>query len=191
MELGFGHLLFLIYCIGYYTLHSLMASNMMKSIIKLYPQKYRLLFNFIAIITILPGIPLFKSMERGTYSMPAIVLVIMGVILALIGLGIILVALLNYDLKEFTGLGKVKQNEELRINGLNKYVRHPLYTGTFLLVWGLYLGKMEGNFLIIALVTSVYIYLGTMLEERKLIAEFGEDYLAYKKQVPMFFPKLF
>ena len=192
MNLGFAFLLFLAYCITYYAIHSLMASNYMKSKIKLSSQAYRLLFNFIAIVTLLPGIIPFRMMTQvSSVEMDQpIWLFYLGMAYAAIGGVIVLIALKNYDLLEFSGLGKAKPNETLQRNGLNKFVRHPLYTGTFLLVWGIYLATMEANFLIIACVTTIYIYIGTKLEERKLVEQFGENYLKYKKEVPMFFPRI-
>lgn len=192
MNLGYAYFIFLVYCVTYYAIHSIMASDFMKSKINWSPQAYRLLFNFIAIITLLPGIIPFRMLTQvssETLNYPAW-LFYLGVAYASVGTVIILLALKNYDLLEFSGLGKAKPNEDLRVNGLNKFVRHPLYSGIFLLVWGMYLATMEANFSIIAAVTSIYIYFGTKLEERKLVDQFGEKYLKYRKEVPMFVPKI-
>jgi protein-S-isoprenylcysteine O-methyltransferase Ste14 len=42
--------------------------------------------------------------------------------------------------------------------------------------------------LVSKLVLSVYIIIGTLLEEQKLIREIGEPYRAYRKKVPMLIP---
>ncbi len=160
----------------------------MKTKLNWSPQAYRLLFNFVATITLIPGVLILKSIGQISYSEFDIAIVVVGTLLGLLGLSIIIIALTNYDLLAFSGLGKEKPNEKLRVNGLNKHVRHPLYSGIFLLVWGIYIGMLNWNFLIIAVVTSAYIYIGTRLEERKLIEQFGTDYEGYMKRVPMFFP---
>jgi protein-S-isoprenylcysteine O-methyltransferase Ste14 len=35
---------------------------------------------------------------------------------------------------------------------------------------------------------TVYIIIGTKLEEKKLVLEFGEAYIKYQKEVPMLIP---
>jgi protein-S-isoprenylcysteine O-methyltransferase Ste14 len=37
-------------------------------------------------------------------------------------------------------------------------------------------------------VLSVYLYVGTFFEERRLVREFGDDYRAYQRQVPRLIP---
>jgi protein-S-isoprenylcysteine O-methyltransferase Ste14 len=37
-------------------------------------------------------------------------------------------------------------------------------------------------------VLSAYLIIGTLLEEKRLVAEFGEEYRDYQEQVPMFLP---
>ena len=161
----------------------------MKSIIKLSPQPYRLLFNAIAVVSLIPGFFIAKTLVTNSHSTPSTLLFYLGIVMAVAGLLIVLFALKNYDILEFTGLGKANPNEKLRITGLNRYVRHPLYTGVFLVVWGIFIATMQMKFLIIAVVTTIYIYIGTKLEERKLLEVFGEDYVRYKEKIGMFFPR--
>lgn len=71
------------------------------------------------------------------------------------------------------------------------YVRHPLYTGTFLVVWGLFLKDATLKTLIMAICLTIYTLIGIYFEEKKLISSFGDDYLAYRRRVPMLFPKIF
>ncbi|MGB6970657.1 MAG: hypothetical protein WBD61_00710, partial [Desulfobulbales bacterium] len=66
------------------------------------------------------------------------------------------------------------------------YVRHPWYSGAILLVW--VFGIVTDVSLVSKLVLSVYIIIGTLLEEQKLIREIGEPYRAYRKKVPMLIP---
>ncbi|MEI6143491.1 MAG: hypothetical protein WCP85_29715 [Mariniphaga sp.] len=42
--------------------------------------------------------------------------------------------------------------------------------------------------IIVNLVLTVYIIIGTFLEEKKLVLEFGETYIQYQKEVPMIVP---
>jgi protein-S-isoprenylcysteine O-methyltransferase Ste14 len=37
-------------------------------------------------------------------------------------------------------------------------------------------------------VLTIYVIIGTKLEERKLVLEFGDTYIQYQKEVPMLIP---
>lgn len=79
----------------------------------------------------------------------------------------------------------------LELGGLNRFVRHPLYLGTLLFVWGLFFVFPFLNGLLACIVITVYTIVGARLEEKKLVKQFGEQYVLYKKQVPMIVPGLF
>ena len=80
---------------------------------------------------------------------------------------------------------------ELKISGIHRYVRHPLYTGTIMVVWGFYFLFPYLNNLIAVILLTLYVLIGLRFEERKLIAEFGALYLDYKKMVPSLIPDVF
>ena len=63
--------------------------------------------------------------------------------------------------------------------------RHPWYLAVFILLWARDFTLAR---LMINVVLSAYLLVGTLLEERKLIIEFGEKYKAYQRQVSMFIP---
>ena len=77
---------------------------------------------------------------------------------------------------------------ELKINGIHRFVRHPLYTGTIMVVWGFYFVFPYLNNLIAVVLLTLYVIVGIRFEERKLIAEFGDQYLDYRKKVPPLVP---
>ena len=77
---------------------------------------------------------------------------------------------------------------ELKINGIHRFVRHPLYTGTILVVWGFFFVFPYLNNLIAVVLLTGYVIVGIRFEEKKLIAEFGEQYIHYMKKVPSLFP---
>jgi protein-S-isoprenylcysteine O-methyltransferase Ste14 len=66
-------------------------------------------------------------------------------------------------------------------------VRHPLYLGVIIFIW---CNMFSTTDLVINSVLTVYIFIGTLLEEKKLILEFGDSYIQYKKEVPMIVPFL-
>lgn len=64
-------------------------------------------------------------------------------------------------------------------------VRHPWYAGGILIVWG---RNLDMAAILTNLVITGYFIIGAYLEERKLLVEFGEEYIDYQRQVSMLFP---
>lgn len=69
-----------------------------------------------------------------------------------------------------------------------KFMRHPLYAGFIIAFWAA--PQMSVGHLLFAIATTGYILIGIFLEERDLIAVFGDRYRAYSAHVGMFWPKL-
>ena len=79
-------------------------------------------------------------------------------------------------------------SKELKLDGIHRYVRHPLYLGTLLFIWGLvFIFPMLNNFIAAVMITG-YVLIGIRLEEKKLLVEFGSSYGDYISRVPMLVP---
>ena len=80
--------------------------------------------------------------------------------------------------------------EEMAYDGIYRFMRHPQYTGIFLAVFGqLVHWPTIPTLLLSPFIVMLYVGLARR-EERRMIEKFGHDYLAYQKNVGMFFPHL-
>lgn len=69
-----------------------------------------------------------------------------------------------------------------------RYVRHPLYLGWALAFWAT--PTMTVGHLLFAGSLTIYMVAAAMVEERDLVAHFGHHYETYRRNVPMFVPRV-
>jgi len=74
----------------------------------------------------------------------------------------------------------------LSIRGPYRWVRHPLYAFTLILLWSY--PDLTADRLLLNVLWTIWIFTGSVLEERDLVSVFGESYREYQRQVPMLLP---
>jgi len=153
---------------------------------------YRLYYTVFAFVGL--AIILFYQITILSYRIftPTTVSSVLGIIIAFSGLLIMSICILKYfmQLSGVKGLIENRTSNELMITGIHKIVRHPLYTGTFIFIWGLLVIFPVASLLIADAIITIYTLIGLRFEEMKLEKEFGEAYRLYKQKVPMLMPKL-
>lgn len=184
-------------------LHSLTAMRALKDALRrwlgdrAYAGFYRLLYNLLAVVSILPLLWVLATQvsptEMWRWSRPGLYLALAIQLLALVGLGI---SLLQTDVWRFIGLSQVIRYLQgapepdppasFVSSGTYALVRHPLYLFSLLLLWFTPVVTLD-RFLFNVLAT-VYFWLGSLHEERRLRAEFGETYRQYQQSVPYLIP---
>jgi len=79
------------------------------------------------------------------------------------------------------------QPPKLTIEGPYRLVRHPFYSFAIVALWASPVLSLDR--LVLNCLFTAWIVFGATLEERDLLAEFGEDYKLYQRAVPMFIPR--
>jgi len=180
----------------YYLIHSILASLAVKTwVARRWPGSmpwYRLFFNIMASVLILPplylmfiasGDPVWAWRGAWFYMANGIAL------LAVFGF---FFSLRFYDGSEFIGLRqlrerqqRVEDQESFQLSPLHYHVRHPWYFLGLLIIWT---RDMPPGILLTAILATVYFVIGSYLEERKLMAYYGDVYRQYQRMVPALIP---
>jgi methanethiol S-methyltransferase len=177
-------------------LHSLLASIGFKTMLHGalgdgFMKFYRLLYNIFAVVSFAPILYLMISLpDQVLYqvSAPWSYLMLAGQALSVFFL---FIAVIQTDLLSFAGVRQLIQEEKpgnLVITGLYRSVRHPLYTFSLSILWCS--PTMTLNSFIVYASLTIYVLVGIVFEERKLLHEFGQDYASYKSSTPMLLPGL-
>jgi protein-S-isoprenylcysteine O-methyltransferase Ste14 len=93
--------------------------------------------------------------------------------------------------KDENTLFKFERTTELVDKGIFKYIRHPLYSSLIFLTWGIYFKNATPGLLVVALISTLCLYITARFDEKECIAYFGDKYREYMSRSRMFVPFLF
>jgi len=187
-------LIFLIVLWG--IIHSILASVGFKDFLRRtlgdgFMKFYRLLYNLFAVVSLVPVLYLMISLpDKTLYQVPPPWSYLMIAAQAISAL-LLFVAVSQTDVLAFVGLRQLSEGQEksgLVTNGLYRIVRHPLYTFSLLILW--LTPSLTVNIFVVYLALTIYLLIGALFEERKLLREFGQEYASYKSVTPMLIPGL-
>jgi methanethiol S-methyltransferase len=185
--------------IGYCALHSYLISigftNVMIRLLRNYYAFYRLFYILISFVLLIPLIKYTGQADTRiviTYEYP---LSIVRYVFIAGSLTLFFYAFFfNYDCLSFFGIRQIlnfrkakniNSSSDIRKNGLLGIIRHPMYLALIIYLWCQTFRMMD---VVVNAVLTMYIIIGTKLEERKLVLECGDAYVKYQHEVPMLIP---
>ena len=186
--------LWIIWCALHSGMISVSATGYLKGCLGTRFRIYRLVFNLVAIVTVIP-VMVYEQQLRGAMLFRwEGFLILFQVILLISAILLLLAGARHYDLLQFSGLRQIKtgsshnaltETGELDTTGILDITRHPWYLGGILIIWT---RDLDLPALITNIILTLYFIVGTVLEERKLLIEYGDDYRRYQKKVSMLIP---
>jgi protein-S-isoprenylcysteine O-methyltransferase Ste14 len=183
--------------LGWGALHSLLAGRMAKAVVMrwygpLGGKLYRITYNTVAGITLIPLLAVLAGNIGPVLArIPWPWWPVMG-FGQVAALALLFFSFLQSDPAGFLGLrqlGSAQTASPLFTAGTYSIVRHPMYTAGLLILW--LFPILTAGTLAFDLGITLYILVGSELEERKLIEEYGDEYRRYKAKVPRLIPFIF
>lgn len=173
---------------AYGAIHSLTAAHAVKDwVAARWPRlaaRYRLAYNAVAVLLLAPVLALhWAASGEALWRWPGLAgHVSTGI--AVVAAALFAWTLRWYDGAAFLGL-RATGPERFTISPLHRHVRHPWYCLALLVLWT---RDMDAALLVSAACVTAYLMVGSRLEDRKLIAEFGAPYRRYAARVPGLLP---
>jgi protein-S-isoprenylcysteine O-methyltransferase Ste14 len=155
---------------------------------------YRLFYNVVSLVTLVPLVYYSHTLREAPIFHWEGPLGVVQVFLLAASVSLFVTGGRHYSWARFWGISQIKagragssldDSSTFVVSGIHQIIRHPWYLGGILIVWA---QDMSASTILINMVISVYFMIGAVLEERKLVIEFGEKYREYQRTVSMLFP---
>ena len=182
---------------AYFALHSALAALPVKRAIgRLWPRAmpfYRLAFNLVALLTLVPiAVLVWRADSPLLWAWTGNAAWFANGV-ALAALASVVFSRQAYDTGLFIGWRQwqtqrreVDDGERFRLSPYHRYVRHPWYFIGLVLIWT---RDMNALTLASAVALTLYLIVGSRLEEMKLVHAHGESYRRYMARVPGLLPR--
>ena len=185
---------------GWCVMHSFLISSTIISFMERqfsgYDRWYRIFYNIFSLVTLTVPVFYLKSLHspalfkwQGGWFFIRFFMLLLAFVLFREGAR-------RYRLTSFLGLDQLRTGKrDVLLNGQETFsrsgifgiIRHPWYGGSILLVWsGAQVYSVATTF--VAVILTFYLIVGTFLEEKKLLTQYGEEFRVYQQKVSMFFP---
>lgn len=182
-------------CLLFFAQHSLMAQKRFRNWVNRFlPMKYYGAFYAIASGIVALVLVIFWQESGYTLISPKGFLQVIP--RAIYGLAIANVAWTMWTLGIFVNFRLQGMVDDLRgrrtstplitDRGPYRWIRHPLYLSSLLMIWSN--PDLTFDRLLFNLMFTAWVIMAILLEEQRLISEFGQAYRNYQKSVPMLIP---
>jgi methanethiol S-methyltransferase len=186
-------LLWSAYCALHSYLISTSFSKFLARSLKKYYAFYRTFYVLFSLALLIPLIMYSGQIDPEIIIHDGLALSLVRKVLVVGSLGMFFWAFFfNYDSLSFFGIrqilnfGKItNQSGDIKRNGLLGIMRHPMYLSLIVYLWCQTYRLVD---IIVNTVLTIYVIVGTLLEEKKLVLEFGDAYKKYQQEVPMLIP---
>jgi len=190
----FAALLWVLWCALHSTLVATTVTDYMRKKLGDWFRFYRLLYSAVSLVTLIPLVYYSNSIQQAPFFRWEGYLVIVRYLMVVTSILLFVTGARHYSMSQLLGIHQIKTGRANRAvsgygtldtSGILGGIRHPWYTAGILLVWA---ADLSQSTLLINTVISAYFVIGTFLEEKKLLLEFGERYREYQRNVSMFIP---
>jgi protein-S-isoprenylcysteine O-methyltransferase Ste14 len=185
---------FMLRCIIFAVVHSLFAANLTKQAFKRVvgrePRSYRLIYN-LASLAIFGWVMAAYRASPLIYAAPGFWKWLLYAAQVVV-IAVIFCCVRQTGAGDFLGFNTFRsagaEPRTLVTSGYYAYVRHPLYLySTLFLILN---PVMTTQWLLLTIFSVAYFIIGGMIEERRLLKEFGDEYQRYRQRVPFMIPSL-
>lgn len=195
MNLFFLSILWISWCTLHSVLVNVSVSQMIKQQIPWLSRSYRLFYNGLSLVTFIP-LFMVTRMADGPVILSWQSAIPVRLVLLVTALLLFMGGAKKYDLRYFFGISQLQTGKEHLLlgeeetfteSGVFAITRHPWYLGSLLFIWSM-LGEYPLPVFLAVCIMSVYLVVGTVLEEKKIVAVYGDSYRRYRQRVSMLFP---
>ena len=194
----------ILFMLAFAIVHSWLAGKNIKQTIRLrigeraYHGFFRLGYNMLAVLTLAPAflIAVLNGGQVIWHVEGFAAFVLLGV--QIVGVVGVLASLVQIDTWRFAGIRQAQAyisdgqlpltDEPLQLKGVYGLVRHPLYLFSLMAIWPL--ATMNEGLLAFNIGATLYFIFGSLLEERRLTAAYGDVYRNYQESVPWLIPHI-
>jgi protein-S-isoprenylcysteine O-methyltransferase Ste14 len=172
--------------------HSLCASNRVKQIVSGFdgrePRFYRLVYNLVSFALLVWVMAAYRR-SPVLYFAPGIWSLVMYATQTVFA-GIIFHCIRQTGAGDFLGIRQFRHPDTqplwLVTSGYYAHMRHPLYF--YSTIFFILNPVMTGQWLLLTIYSLVYFIVGGLIEERRLLKSFGDEYRHYQQRVPFMIP---
>jgi protein-S-isoprenylcysteine O-methyltransferase Ste14 len=156
---------------------------------------YRIIYNTVSVATLIPLLYYSRMIREAPVFSWEGPWVIVRILLLTAAIYLFVAGGRHYSWAQFSGVAQIRAGQadgslcdcdSFVVSGIHRIIRHPWYLGGIMIVWAENLSI--STILINNIIISVYFVIGSFLEDRKLVHQFGDQYREYQQSVSMLFP---